>query len=138
MPSFKRIDHVVIGTKDLEAATRRWKDTLGLKAEDIQQPVGTGFRAARLPVGEAFLELLQPLSGSNGRFARRFQEKGEGIFSLSVEVDDLDAAVAYLKDQGVTPSTPEAGIWPRTRVARVSGSFTHGVSLQLIEFLETD
>ena len=138
MPSFKRINHVVIGTKDLEVAMRRWEDTLGLKAEDIQQPVGTGFRAARLPVGQAFLELLQPLSGSTGRFARRFQEKGEGIFSLSIEVDDLDATVAYLKDQGVTPSTPEDGIWPHTRVARVSGSFTHGVSLQLIEFLETD
>jgi hypothetical protein len=68
-----------------------------------------------------------------GRFYQQFQERGEGMFSLSVEVEDLDAAVSYLRSRGAATSDPEPGIWPGSRVARVKKEHTHGVSLQLIE-----
>ncbi|MFQ5473566.1 MAG: hypothetical protein ACE5FA_11885, partial [Dehalococcoidia bacterium] len=60
-------------------------------------------------------------------------ERGEGLFSLSLEVDNLDDAVTYLRDKGAKVSDPEDGIWPNTRIARVNQSSTHGVSIQLIE-----
>lgn len=75
---------------------------------------------------------MQPL-GEEGRFAQQFRERGEGLFSLSIEVDDLAEAVAYLRGQGATVSDPEPGLWPGTRIARVSPASSHGVSLQLIE-----
>ena len=133
MPAFKRIDHVVIATEDLEDATRRWERNLGLKAEaTVQKPLGAGFQLARLPVGDAFLELVQP-TGEKGRFAEQFKERGEGLFSMSLEVDDLEATVAYLRGRGARVSDPEPGIWPKTRVARISAASSHGVSIQLIE-----
>lgn len=132
MPQFKRIDHVVIASDDIAEAARLWERNLGLRAEAPVQPAGAGIQLARLPVGDAFLELVQPL-GEGGRFAQQFRERGEGLFSLSLEVDDLEAAVAYLRDRGATVSDPEPGIWPDTRVARVSPASSHGVSLQLLE-----
>ena len=129
----KRIDHVVIATEDLEDAARLWERTLGLKPDtSLDRPRGAGFRVSRIPVGDAFLELVQPVA-DKGRFYEQFRERGEGMFSISIEVDDLDAAVAYLRDKGARVSEPEPGIWPGSRVARVSQSSTHGVSLQLIQ-----
>ncbi|MEE8369927.1 MAG: VOC family protein [Dehalococcoidia bacterium] len=133
MPSFERIDHVVIATADLEDATHLWELNLGLRPDaTLDQPLGAGFKVARLPVGDAFLELIQPGAGG-GRFAAQVQERGEGLFSLSIEVDDMAAAVAHLREKGATVSDPEPGIWPDSRVARVSQGSSHGVSIQLIE-----
>ena len=133
MPSFKRIDHVVIATEDLEDAAAKWERNLGLRvAERVSRPLGSGFEVARLPVGDAFIELVQPVE-ETGRFAEQFRERGEGFFSISIEVDDLDAAVGYLREKGARVSAPEPGIWPGSRVARISQSSAHGVSVQLIE-----
>ncbi len=133
MAEFKRIDHVVIATEDLADAAAKWERNLGLRVEErLSRPLGSGFDVARLPVGDAFIELVQPVE-EKGRFAEQFKERGEGLFSISIEVDDLDGAVGYLRGKGARVSDPEPGIWPGSRVARVSQASTHGVSLQLIE-----
>ncbi len=133
MATFKRIDHVVIATEDLTDAAAKWERNLGLRVEErVSRPLGSGFDVARLPVGDAFIELVQPVE-EKGRFAEQFKERGEGLFSISIEVDDLDGAVDYLRGKGARVSVPEPGIWPGSRVARVSRSSTHGVSIQLIE-----
>jgi len=100
--------------------------------ERVSRPLGSGFDVARLPVGDAFIELVQPVE-EEGRFAEQLKERGEGLFSISIEVDNLDEAVAYLRGKGARVSDPEPGIWPGSRVARVSQSSAHGVSIQLIE-----
>lgn len=129
----KRIDHVVIATADLRDAERLWERNLGLRADaSLSQPLGAGFEVARLPIGDAFLELVQPVV-TEGRFYEQFQQRGEGMFSISVEVDDLDGAVEYLRGKRIKVSDPEASIWPGARLARISHDCTHGVSIQLIE-----
>jgi len=133
MPTFKRIDHVVIATGDMADAAARWERNLGLRVEErVSRPLGAGFDVARLPVGDAFIELIQPVE-EEGRFAEQLKERGEGLFSVSIEVDDLDEAVAHLRGKGARVSDPEQGIWPGSRVARVSQSSAHGASIQLIE-----
>ncbi len=133
MATFKRIDHVVVATADLADAAAKWERNLALRVQErVSRPLGSGFDVARLPVGDAFIELVQPVD-EKGRFAEQFKERGEGLFSISIEVDDLDGAVGYLRGKGARVSDPEPGIWPGSRVARVSQASTHGVSLQLIE-----
>src|SRR3990170_4385842 len=93
---FKRIDHLAIATADLEAAAQVWESTLGLRAEAPYQRPGADLRLVRLPVGDAFLELAAPTS-ETGPFAQKFRLRGEGLFSLSIQVDDLDSAIAHLR-----------------------------------------
>lgn len=129
----KKIDHVVIATEDLADALARWERNVGLKEDaQLNAPRGAGFKVARLPIGESFLELVQPVEQS-GRFYEQFQERGEGLFSISLEVDDLEAAVGYLRENGATVSDPEPSIWPGARLARINRKSTNGVSIQLIE-----
>ena len=129
----KKLDHVVIATQDLEDALRLWDRNVGLTPDtSLEKPLGSGFKVARLPIGDSFLELVQPVEES-GRFYEQVKERGEGLFSISVQVEDLDEAVAYLRGKDIKVSDPEPSIWPDARLARVNRKHTHGVSLQLIE-----
>ena len=135
MPTFKRIDHVAIATADMADAAAKWERNLGLRVEEqVSRPLGSDFDVARLPVGDAFLLLIQPVE-EEGPFGEQVKERGEGLFALSVEVDDLDEAVAHLRGKDARVSDPEEGIWPGSRVARVSQASTHGVPIQLIQRL---
>jgi catechol 2,3-dioxygenase-like lactoylglutathione lyase family enzyme len=129
----KKLDHVIIATEDVDEAAALWDKNLGLKRDAaLEHPLGAGFKVARLPIGDAFLELVQPVD-KEGRFYDQFQQRGEGMFSISVEVEDLDDAVSYLRSNNVKVSDPEASIWPGARLARINHEYTHGVSIQLIE-----
>ena len=146
----KKLDHVVIATEDLDNALALWQRNLGLTPDaSLDRPLGAGFKVARLPIGDSFLELVQPVA-KEGRFYEQVQQRGEGLFSISVEVEDLDEAVAFLRSGGGEPalsgrggpgrtrrgakvSDPEPSIWPGARLARINQASTHGVSIQLIE-----
>ncbi len=75
---------------------------------------------------------LHPVA-KEGRFYEQFQQRGEGLFSISVEVEDLDEAVTFLRDKGAKVSDPEPSIWPNARLARINHGSAHGVSIQLIQ-----
>ncbi len=126
------LDHAVVSAIDLEATIAKWKDTLGLQADVPAQPTGADFRVATLDAGNAFVELVQPLTEDH-RIAATIAERGQGMYSISIRVDALDAAVADLRAKGIDVSEPEPGIWPGTRVARVNKAAANGVSIQLIE-----
>ena len=59
-----------------------------------------------------------------GMFAK---ERGEGTFMLSIEVEDIDAAVERLRGTGARVGSPNNG------VAFVSAKSAHGVNLQLVQ-----
>jgi len=126
------LDHVVVSAIDLDATVARWGETLGLHGRASERPAGANFRVATLDAGNAFVELVQPLTEDH-RIAATIAERGQGMYSISVRVDSLDAAVADLRAKGITVSTPEPGIWPGTRVARINKASANGVSIQLIE-----
>ena len=126
----QRIDHVVIAVTDLEAAVATYTHNFGLaKVREVDLQV-LGIRNAFLQIGEAQLELVTPLSADSpvGKF---LQTHGEGMYLLALEVDDLDAAIATLQEQGtrVNVTTGSAG----QRLAFISPRATHGVLLQLLE-----
>ena len=64
----KRIDHVVIAVKDLEAAVKTYQDNFGLVKVSEGEVPALGIRNAFLQIGDAQLELMTPLteSGAGG------------------------------------------------------------------------
>jgi hypothetical protein len=89
-------------------------------------------RLASLPAGNAFVQLAQPLTADHP-LAAFMDERGEGMFSLSIEVDDIEATVAELRGCGVQVSDSEAGMLEGTRIARISRQSAHGVEIHLLE-----
>ena len=133
----ERLDHVVFAVRDLQQAAASWKHVFGLAVGHRLQPESIQASIGLMQVGMggstgALLELAQPL-GSEGPVAQVLEERGEGMLSLSIEVEDIDAAVAELHAAGVAISDVVRGPLPATRVARMPAEATHGVRLQLIE-----
>ena len=77
-------------------------------------------------MGESDLEFIQAVA-DEGPVAQFAKERGEGTFMLSMEVEDIDAAVERLRGTGARVGSPNNG------VAFVSAKSAHGVDLQLVQ-----
>jgi methylmalonyl-CoA epimerase len=126
----KRIDHVVIAVQDLDAAVATYQENFGLTKVSEGEVPSLGIRNANLQIGDAHIELMTPLS-DQGPVADFLAKQGGGMYLLSLEVNDLDAAIAELQDKGVRVNVAQGG--SGQRLAFVSPRATHGVLLQLIE-----
>jgi hypothetical protein len=87
---------------------------------------------ARLPIGDSFLELVQPVEES-GRFFEQVQERGEGLFSISVRSRTSTTLSLYLRGKDIKVSDPDPASGRRSASPRINHEYTHGVSIQLIE-----
>jgi methylmalonyl-CoA/ethylmalonyl-CoA epimerase len=124
----KRIDHVVIAVKDLETAVKTYQDNFGLVKVSEGEVPALGIRNAFLQIGDAQLDC--DASPAGGRWPPSWRNRARDHL-LSLEVDNLDKAVAELQGQGIRVTVAE-GTAGR-RLAFVSPKATHGVLLQLLE-----
>ena len=93
----KRIEHVAIAVKNLESSKKMLTDLFGLELEHEEQI--NAVRLAMFPVGESALELLHS-DDANTRTAKWIENKGEGLFHICFEVDDIAEALRELKQKG--------------------------------------
>jgi methylmalonyl-CoA/ethylmalonyl-CoA epimerase len=125
-----KIDHVAIAVKDLDAAVQRFTGNFGLPVTGLGDVPQLNIRRAFLTIGDAALELFQPTSETTPA-ARFLTERGEGMYVLSLEVDDLVAVSDALAKKGITVRIEAVANGPR--LGFISPKATHGVLLQLIE-----
>jgi methylmalonyl-CoA/ethylmalonyl-CoA epimerase len=130
MALVKKIDHVGIAVKDVDAAVARFTANFAFPVAGRGEVPALAIRRAFLTIGDAALELFQPTSASNPA-AKFLEERGEGMYVLSLEVENLDAARAALAKQDITVKVSEVPGGPR--LGFISPKATHGVLLQLIE-----
>ena len=128
-----RVDHVGIAVKDLAASVKWYEETLGLHSKGTEVVQEQQVTVAFLPCGDSELELLESTSPA-GPIARFIEKNGEGIQHIAIRVDDIDAALAELKEKGVRliDQTPWYGAGG-ARIAFLHPKATHGVLLELCE-----
>ena len=97
----RKVDHVTMVVKNLEGALKAYEKILQLTPEGGPIRNLPGGRLAMLPTrGGARIELIEPKNTSKNRLARFLKERGEGVFGLSVFIDDFDAEVKVLRKKG--------------------------------------
>jgi methylmalonyl-CoA/ethylmalonyl-CoA epimerase len=97
-----RLNHVAIATRNIAAAARIYRDTLGAKvSEPVAQP-DHGVTTVFVELPNTKIELLEPL-GADSPIAR-FLEKnpGGGMHHVCYEVDDIYAARDRMRADGAT------------------------------------
>lgn len=97
----KRIDHIAIVVPNIEEALGFYKDALGLTVqhtERVSDPEDV--IVAFLPAGDSEIELVEPVDEGSG-VARYMEKRGPGIHHIALEVDDIGASLARLKERGM-------------------------------------
>ena len=95
-----KINHIGIAVKSLDAAIPFYRDQLGMRFEGTEEVAEQKVRVAFLQVGESRIELLEPTS-PDSPVAKFLEKNGEGIHHMAYEVEDITAALARMKEQGV-------------------------------------
>lgn len=96
----KKMDHICIAVRDLDAARRNWEPILGKSEPDdpyVDEP--EQIRVARYWIGEVGFELMESTS-PEGPVAKWIEKHGEGVMLISFNVENTRAAIEELKDQG--------------------------------------
>jgi methylmalonyl-CoA/ethylmalonyl-CoA epimerase len=127
----KRVEHIAIAVDSLKQSMDLLRDTFGIDVEYEEQIGQT--RLAMLPVGEAYLELLEGQGPESG-VSKWIKEKGTGLFHICFEVEDIDSALAELKAKGVKlrDETPRIG-HGGARIAFIDPASTGNVLIELAE-----
>src|SRR5881227_1201418 len=130
---FARIDHVGVAVEDLDAAIALHDRTYAMELVHREVVEEQGVEAVLLDVGENHVELLRPLSDDTpvGKFLAR---RGPGLHHVAYQVQDIEAALAALREQGVRliDETPRTGI-RSSRVAFLHPAASGGVLTEIVE-----
>lgn len=129
----KKIDHIGIAVSNLEDAIELYQGKMGLRCAGSEEVPDQMVRVAFFPAGESSLELLEPTS-EDSPIAKFIAKKGQGIHHLALGVDDVEAAIASLKEKGVQmiDHTPRPGAHG-ARIAFIHPKSTPGILIELCE-----
>lgn len=133
MATIKKINHIAILVDDLEAPLNFWRDGLGLTLSGLQDVPAEQAQIAFLPVGDSEVELVKPTNMDSG-LGRFLEKRGPGMHHICLEVDDIAAMLARLKEKGIQLINEE----PRTGAGGRKYAFVHpksanGVMVELYE-----
>ena len=95
-----RLNHVAIAVRDLEAASRVYRDTLGAAVSEPLPHPEHGVTVVFITLPNTKIELLEPL-GAESPIAKFLERNPDGgIHHICYEVDDIIAARDRLTKQG--------------------------------------
>ncbi len=128
-----KIDHLGIAVNSLDEGKSFWTDVLGLEFEGTETVEAQKVTTAFLPVGESEVELLVS-TAPDGPIAKFIEKKGQGIQHVAFRVENIEDALAELKEKGVKlidekPRTGAGG----AKIAFLHPKATNGVLVELCE-----
>ena len=125
--AIKGVDHVVVRVKDLDQGIETWRDKFGMEMERTAESQALGIKQAFFQFDNGgFLEVVAPLNDESA-VGKAVASRGEGLHTLSMAVDDLDATVKDLQGKGVQligVGSPQVFIHPKS---------ANGILVQLTE-----
>ena len=128
-----KVDHVGIAVKDLEQAKKFYTEILGIPAMGEEVVAEQKVKVCFIPCGDSEIELLESTE-PDGPIAQLIEKKGEGIQHVALNVDNIENALADLKEKGVRliDEKPRYGAGGAS-IAFVHPKSTGGILLELSE-----
>lgn len=117
-----------VAVGNLETSIESYRHLLGTAPEVVEEVPALPALRARFVVGNFRTELLQPTTSTTG-LAEFVRGNGDGLFMITLAVEDLDQAVSTLRSRGTSVGNPT----PRRRAPLLDPSQTLGARFQLVE-----
>ncbi|MBT3311257.1 MAG: methylmalonyl-CoA epimerase [Desulfobacterales bacterium] len=128
-----KIDHLGIAVKSIDGGKEFWTDVMGLDFEGTETVEAQKVTTAFLPVGESEVELLES-TAPDGPIAKYLEKKGEGVQHVAFRVENIEEALAELKEKGVRliDEKPRGGAGG-AKIAFLHPKATNGVLVELCQ-----
>ena len=148
------INHLGLAPKDAAKARSFFTNALGLGflGEELVKDqmtntvmidsahLGSDAESTHIPTGRPMLEILENETGPDGPMpgpiAAFLAKKGSGIHHVALQVDNVENAIAWLKQNGVRliDETPRKGSH-NTKIAFIHPESTGGLLVELVQQL---
>ncbi|MEX2206143.1 MAG: VOC family protein [Myxococcota bacterium] len=105
------VDHVIVGVRDLEAATKTFSSLLGRAPSWRGTHPAMGTANALFRLDNTYLELLGPTGegGTASLLRARLDGDGEGLIGMAFGTDEAEACARELRARGLSPTDPLPG-----------------------------
>lgn len=129
----RKIEHLGIAVKDLEAATKTYEALFGKPPYQSEEVESEGVKTVFFRTGENKIELLGA-TREDSPIAKYIEKRGEGIHHVAFDVEDIEAEIKRLKKEGfeLINELPKTGA-DHKRIAFLHPKSTHGVLVELCE-----
>lgn len=94
-----KLEHIGIAVKNLDSSNELFAKLFKQMPYKIECVESEGVRTSFFKTGESKIELLEA-TNPDSAIAKFIDKKGEGIHHLAFEVEDIDAEMLRLKDEG--------------------------------------
>jgi catechol 2,3-dioxygenase-like lactoylglutathione lyase family enzyme len=141
-----RVDRVVIAVRDIERGRQQAISVLGLTPSWVGGYPGNHCESVLFPLANVSIELLSPARDQESEMIElvetHLKEKGDGLFALVLESDDIERDTTGLVEQGLspTPASPglcrdePSGAYRRFRESWLPTAETGGIRIGLVEY----
>ncbi len=128
-----KIDHLGIAVNSIDEGKKFWSDILGLAFEGAETVAEQKVTTAFFPVSESEVELLES-TAPDGPVAKYIEKRGQGIQHVAFRVENIDDALAELKEKGVQliDQQPRIGAGG-AKIAFLHPKATNGVLVELCQ-----
>src|SRR5699024_886854 len=109
-PAPKKVAHIGIAVHKIDDVLPFYLDSLRLSIDKIETIESQKVKVAFLPIGETYIELLEPTDKSST--IHHFLEKnGEGVHHIALEVANIEKRIQQMKHIGIQmiDETPTIG-----------------------------
>ena len=128
-----KIDHLGIAVNSIDDGKDFWSGVLGLHFEGAETVAEQKVTTAFFPVGESEVELLES-TAPDGPVAKYIEKRGQGIQHVAFRVENIEEALAELKEKGVKLIDQEPRIGAGgAKIAFLHPKATAGVLVELCQ-----
>ena len=132
----KKIEHIGIAVKDLDASNLLFSKLLGKEHYKIEEVESEGVKTSFFQSGPNKIELLEA-TNPDSPIAKFIEKKGEGVHHIAFAVDDITKEIERLADEGFTilNTIPKRGA-DNKLVAFLHPKSTNGVLIELCQDID--
>ena len=130
---FTKIDHIGVATRSIDEALKVLGRTGPLEMGKRESIPAFQVKAVMVALGEAPIELIEPLSDDSG-VAAFIEKRGEGLHHVAYRVENIDDALEKCRAQGfrLIDEKPRTG-YADSRVAFIHPKGMLGILTELVE-----
>lgn len=132
----RKIEHLGIAVKDIEASTQLYEALLGKPAYQSEEVESEGVKTVFFQTGENKIELLGA-TREDSPIAKYIAKRGEGIHHVAFDVEDIHAEIERLTKAGfrLINEQPKKGADNKI-IAFLHPKSTNGVLVELCQEIE--